>query len=92
MAARETVFIRELLVDLRVPIQGATVMNVAFKKTKHILRDAEYLRDMVSREAFTPKHVPSAEQRADIFTKQLLRSVFNTLRAYLTSDVTQTSP
>ena len=100
MAARETIFLRELLVDLGVHAKGPTVMYldsksaidmafdpVAFKKTKHILRDAEYLRDMVAREAFRPQHVTSAEQRADVFTKQLMRHAFNTLRAYLTSDV-----
>ena len=30
---------------------------VAFKKTKHILRDAESLRDLVMREVYKPSHV-----------------------------------
>ena len=100
MAAREAVFLRELLVDLHVQITGPTPMYldsksaidmafdpVAFKKTKHILRDAEYLRDMVAREVYVPIHVTSAEQRADVFTKQLPRMPFLALREHLTTDV-----
>ena len=56
---------------------------VAFKKTKHILRDAEYLRDLVAREVVVPRYVPSAEQIADAFTKPLPRQVFQALRALL---------
>ena len=54
---------------------------VAFKKTKHVLRDAEYLRDLVAKEVYAPEHVSSAEQLADIFTKALPRPVFATLSA-----------
>ena len=53
---------------------------VAFKKTKHIMRDAEYLRDVVAREMFVPRHVCSAEQVADAFTKPLARPTFVALR------------
>ena len=60
---------------------------VAFKKTKHILRDAEYLRDLVAREVLLPKHVISAEQVADMFTKAVARPNFNTLRARLVDEV-----
>ena len=52
---------------------------VAFKKTKHVLRDAEYLRDLVAREVFKPEHVPSSRQLADAFTKALPRLVFAAL-------------
>ena len=99
-AAREGVFLRELLVDLHVEQPGPTMMYldsksaidmafdpVAFKKTKHILRDAEYLRDLVTREVYKPSHVSSAEQRADIFTKQLPRVSYTTLRAHLTTEL-----
>ena len=100
MAARETVFLRELLVDLHVSTKQTTEMKldsksaidmafdpVAFKKTKHILRDAEYLRDLVARETFKPTHVASADQRADTFTKQLPRMPFLAIRDHLVSDV-----
>ena len=96
MACREACFIRELLVDLGHPPRPCTPLlldsksaidmafdPVAFKKTKHILRDAEYLRDLVARDVFKPAHVPSAEQLADIFTKALLRQSFAALRARL---------
>ena len=58
LAAKEVIFIRELLIDLGFSIDGASVINcdsksavgmafdpVAFKKTKHILRAAEFLRE-----------------------------------------------
>ena len=54
LAAKEVIFIRELLIDLGFSIDGASIINcdsksavgmafdpVAFKKTKHILRAAE---------------------------------------------------
>ena len=61
---------------------------VAFKKTKHIMRDAEYLRDVVAREMFTPRHVTSAAQLADVFTKPLPRPTFMALRNQLVQEVT----
>ena len=60
---------------------------VAFKKTKHILRDAEYLRDLVAREVLKPQHVSSSDQVADVFTKALPRLVFQALRALLVGAV-----
>ena len=60
---------------------------VAFKKTKHILRDAEYLRDLVAKLVFTPMHVVSAEELADIFTKALGRPAFPYLSGKLTCDL-----
>ena len=93
MAARELCFLRELLLDMdKLPV-GPTPMlmdsksaidmafdPVAFKKTKHILRDAEFLRDMVAREVTVPRHVSSADQLADGFTKALPRLVFLAMR------------
>ena len=49
---------------------------VAFKKTKHILRDAFFLRDLVAKGKIKPSHVASALQRADIYTKALGRVLF----------------
>ena len=92
MAAREACFVRDLLSEFRSLRPGPTRMlldsksaidmafdPVAFKKTKHVLRDAEYLRDLVAREVFKPEHVPSSRQLADAFTKALPRLVFAAL-------------
>ena len=49
---------------------------VAFKKTKHILRAAEFLRDLVARGAVTMRHVKGAVMIADILTKATARPVF----------------
>ena len=56
---------------------------VAFKKTKHILRDANFLRDLVARNVFAPEHVSSELERADIMTKCVVRAIFLRLRAHL---------
>ena len=100
MASRETCFLRELLLEFGRLKPGPTTLfmdsksaidmafdPVAFKKTKHILRDAEYLRDLVARQVIVPRHVPSAEQVADAFTKALPRLVFHALRDRLVCDV-----
>lgn len=66
VAAREVMFVRELASDLNVKITGPTVIRtdnkgvvdlsldpVAFKKTKHILRAAHFVRDLVLRRAIS---------------------------------------
>ena len=96
MAAREGLFHRDVLTDLRALPYGPTILYmdsksaidmtfdpVAFKKTKHILRDAHFLRDMVARLFFKPKHVASADMLADILTKPLPRALFVRLRGLL---------
>ena len=49
---------------------------VAFKHTKHILRAAEFLRDLVARRVVTLQHVKGAVMIADILTKACARQVF----------------
>ena len=56
---------------------------VAFKKTKHIMRESHYLRDLVARRVYSPEHVVSAQQLADILTKALPRLTFVRLRDML---------
>ena len=56
---------------------------VAFKKTKHIMRESHYLRDLVARRVYSPEHVVSAQQLADILTKALPRLTFVRLRDLL---------
>ena len=96
MAAREGIFHREVLQDIGDPPTSATILYldsksaidmafdpVAFKKTKHILRDAFFLRDVVARDVYLPKHVITTDQLADPFTKALNRVAFNSLRIRL---------
>ena len=49
---------------------------VAFKNTKHILRAAYFLRDLVAREVTTVKHVAGSTMIADILTKAPARAIF----------------
>ena len=89
LAAKEVIFIRELLIDLGFIIDAASVIKcdsksavgmafdpVAFKNTKHILRAAEFLRDLVHREAVSMQHLPGRVMIADILTKAPARVVF----------------
>ena len=92
MAARDLVWIRDLLVDLGISLDGPSIIQsdsksaidmshdpVAFKKTKHILRAAEFLRDLVAREVITLKHLPGRVMIADLLTKAPARVVFTEL-------------
>ena len=92
LAAKEVIFIRELLIDLGFSIDGASVINcdsksavgmafdpVAFKKTKHILRAAEFLRDLVSRGVISVEHLPGVVMLADLLTKAASRAIFTGL-------------
>ena len=89
MAARDLVWLRDLLVDLRIVLGVASVMwsdsksavdmafdPVAFKQTKHILRAAEFLRDLVAREVLVLRHVPGRVMLADLLTKAVARPIF----------------
>ena len=86
---RVLVFIRDLLVDLSIHLDGSCVIwcdsrsavalafdSVAFKQTKHILRAAEFLRDLVSREVITLRHLPGKVMIADVLTKAVERPLF----------------
>ena len=92
LAAKEVIFIRELLIDLGFSINSASVINcdsksavgmafdpVAFKKTKHILRAAEFLRDLVSRGVISVEHLPGVVMIADLLTKAASRAIFTGL-------------
>ena len=89
LAARDVIFIRELMIDLDIPPSGPSLIKsdsksavdmtfdpIAFKKTKHILRSAMFLRDLVSREVITFTHVIGARMMADILTKATSRPAF----------------
>ena len=49
---------------------------VAFKRTKHILRAAEFLRDLVAREVIKCTHLSGKIMIADVLTKPCSRPVF----------------
>jgi hypothetical protein len=97
MAARDAMFVREVLADLELPVSGACIIYsdsksaidmafdpIAFKKTKHILRAAEFLRDLVARLVITFRHLAGAQMPADILTKAVLRAIYNTLMSLIT--------
>ena len=52
---------------------------VAFKNTKHILRAAEFLRDLVARRVVALHHVKGTTMIADILTKAVSRPIFISL-------------
>ena len=49
-------------------------------KTKHIEIRDHFIRDLVERNIVTLEYIPIERQNADIFTKPLDRSKFETLR------------
>ena len=86
LAAKEAIFAREELIDLCFAPNGPTTIfsdsksavdmafdPVAFKNTKHILRAAQFLRDLVARLVVTMEHIAGTEMIADMFTKPLGR-------------------
>ena len=100
MAARDNIYLRDVIEDLglseckAVPVmfcdsKSAVTLAfdaVAFKNTKHILRAAYFLRDLVAREHITLTHLPGSVMVADLLTKAPARPVFvemlRLLRAY----------
>lgn len=92
LAAKETIYLRELLHDLLLTPDGPTRIfsdskscidlsfdPVSFKKTKHILRAAEGLRDYVARFVIVLVFVAGKANVADTLTKAQAVAVFNEL-------------
>lgn len=92
LAAKEVVYFRELLADFGRVQTGPTVIltdnkgvvdlsvdPVAFKKTKHILRAAQYVRDLCARRVIVLKWVSSSHNVADICTKAVPLATFRVL-------------
>ena len=88
MAARDILWLRDLLVDLGAKCDGPCVLwsdsksavdmsldPIAFKNTKHILRAAYFLRDLVSRMSVAMRHVPGRVMIADLLTKSVGRQL-----------------
>ena len=89
MTARDLLWLRDVLVDLAIVLASASVVwsdsksaidmsfdPVAFKNTKHITRAAEFLRDLVARDAIVLRHVPGRVMIADVLTKAVARSLY----------------
>ena len=89
LALKDTLWVRQLLIDLGVFSPGPTSMwcdsksavaltidPVAFKNTKHIMRAAEFLKDHVLRGSVTISHSKGSTMIADILTKGQSRPVF----------------
>ena len=83
---------RDLLTDLCVILEAACVIfsdsksavnmsldPVAFKQTKHILRAAEFLRDLVQRQVVRLEHLPGKVMLADLLTKAVARVLWSEL-------------
>jgi hypothetical protein len=92
-AVAETVWLRQLLVELHRPIGQATVVYcdnisavymsgnpVQHRRTKHIEIDIHFVREKVALGEVRVLHVPSTAQFADIFTKGLATTPFTEIR------------
>lgn len=82
LLVKEVMFFRELLSDLDFGLTGPTVIRtdnggvvdlsfdpVAFKKTKHIMRAANFIRDLCSRRVISMQWISGSGNPADLFTK-----------------------
>jgi len=89
----ESCWIWNLLLELRCPIQKATLVYcenvsaiylssnpVQHQCTKHVEMDIQIVREKVARGQVQVLHVPSTYQIADTFTKGLLRILFDEFR------------
>ena len=89
----ESCWLRNLLLELCCPIRTATLVYcdnvsaiylsgnpVQHQRTKHIEMDIHFVREKVARGEVRVLHVPSRYQIADIFTKDLLRVLFDDFR------------
>ena len=96
MAARDGVHLRDLLADLSLLASEPTVIRsdnksvadlaldaIAFKKTKHIMRAAEFLRDLCMRRVFAVVWISGLDNVADLFTKGHSAAVFASYMALL---------
>lgn len=103
VVSREVVYFSELLKDLGYVQSGPTTIltdnrgvvdlsldPIAFKKTKHILRAAQYVRDLAIRRVLCLKWLTSKCNVADLCTKPVALPVFRSLMSLMTrlADIT----
>jgi hypothetical protein len=92
----ESVWLRQLLLELHHPATKATVVYcdnisatymstnpVQHQRTKHIEIDLHFVRDRVALGEARVVHIPTSSQFADIFTKGLPTTVFQDFRSSL---------
>lgn len=91
-AAREAIWLRKLLSNIKCPCVGATIIKVDnqsaiklvknpefHKRTKHIDIKYHYIREKFAEGSIIIEYVPTEFQKADIFTKALPRNRFKML-------------
>lgn len=96
LIAREVIYFRDLTSDFGYDqIRQTTILTdnrgvvalsfdpVAFKKTKHILRAAEFVRDLVLRQVLQLKWISGSLNVADICTKAVSLAVFRNLKSLI---------
>ena len=82
-------FDRDLFIELGIVVAGPTDIlsdsqsavgmafdPISFKNTKHVMRAAEFLRDLVLKGHVILKHVPGTLMIADLLTKAPARATF----------------
>lgn len=57
--------------------------RVSFKKTKHILRAAEFVRDLVARQVLCLQWIAGKDNVADLCTKAVQLAVFRALMSLI---------
>jgi histone deacetylase 1/2 len=95
-AVAETCWLRQLMQELRQPLQRATVVYcdnisavylstnpVQHQRTKHVEIDLHFVRERVAFGDVRVLHVPTTSQYADIFTKGLPTAIFTEFRSSL---------
>lgn len=88
-AVSEATWLRTLLLEMKIPVQRATVVYcdnistiymssnpVKHQRTKHVEIDIHFVREKVAIGEIRVLHVPTAQQFADIFTKGLSSPLF----------------
>ncbi|CAA7024775.1 unnamed protein product [Microthlaspi erraticum] len=95
-AVSETTWIRNLLLEMKIPLPRATIVfcdnvsaiymssnPVQHQRTKHVEIDIHFVREKVAISQVKVLHVPSAQQFPDIFTKGLPSPLFLDFRSSL---------
>lgn len=94
--AREVLYFRDMVTDFGYPPSSPTPIltdnkgvvalsfdPIAFKKTKHILRAAEFVRDLVVRQVIRMEWVAGKDNVADLCTKPVTLPIFRALMSLL---------
>lgn len=97
LLAREVLYFRDMVTDfgypptcptpIRTDNKGVVALSfdpVAFKKTKHILRAAQFVRDLVLGQVLCMHWIAGKDNVADLCTKSVTLAVFRTLMSLLT--------